>query len=308
MDSYSRQVLQALRLSRSPGWHFAGHFLGLSFDTLLPEGAVVSMPLEARHLDSQGKPVFAALAVLSDVAAAAAIRGRVSAQTRLATVTIRLSFSGASAAQRLCANSQYRFRTTDLAMPTAITALSIHSQGELLCTGEASFAVLDNRRGVAPHPMARDRRLDATEPLSPDELTEAETQVLQHARRALASCRNDGIPFLQAFWDLQPTATGDLAECTMRSALHTRNRVGDIQGGVLLALAAHTSAAVTGPGWRLLDIAAQYLAAGSGPLTARAKAQRIGRNLASISCTVIDEHGHPVLRSDTTLARQVSSN
>lgn len=308
MDPYSRQVLQALRLNRSPGWHFAGHFLGLSYDTLSPEGAAVSMPLEARHLDNHGRPVFVALAVLSDVAAAAAIRGRVGSQTRLATVSIRLSFSGAAAAQRVHATSHYRFGTADLAMPTAVAALSICSQGALLCTGEASFAVLDNRRGVAPHPMARDRGLDTVAPLSPEELTGVEAQVMQRAREALATCRDGSIPFLQAFLDLKPTATGDAAECRMRSAPHTGNRVGDIQGGVLLGLAAHTSTAVTGPGWRLLDISAHYLAAGSGPLTARAKAQRIGRNLASVSCTVIGADGRTVLRSDTTLARQASSS
>ncbi|MDR6858786.1 PaaI family thioesterase [Variovorax guangxiensis] len=298
-----RRVLQALRANRTPGWQFAGHYLGLSFDQLAPDRGRVSMPLGSHCHNSQGRVALAAVAVLADVAMTAALRVRGGADSRMATVSTRLSFAQAANAHRLVAHAQRQFSPESLAMPLAITTFTIEAAGAVCCTGEATFAVLPNRRGTAPHPLPHDNSVADLVPLAPEELSGAESEVLARALRA------DGAPegpysFLERFWEMVPQSGEGWAECRIGRGLHVGNRVGDVQGGILLGLAAQTSAAVLPQGWTLADLSAQFLAASSGPsVCARAEARRVGRNVANIECRITDDAGHTTLTAQATLAR-----
>lgn len=303
-----RRVLQGLRLNRTPGWHFPAHYLGLYFSSLDAQQVEVAMPLDSPGIDARGHVVPAALAALADTALTAALRGRAGKEVRLATVSMNLSFASLQVQDTLRARGHCKFRVTDIAMPMAVTSLTVTSGGQVVCSGEASVAVLDNRRGMAPHPLSGARAFNEVEPLGVDELTAAEQQVLEFAHAAGAACRGSGRSFVEGFWGLTPQLAGEgAAECSIDCGMHVSNRVGDVQGGVLLGLAAHTSAAVLGDQWQLLDVAAQFVSAGKGPrLHARAQVLRAGRNTGSVGCTVTDEAGRVVLRSQATLVRRLA--
>lgn len=308
--AHIRRVLQGLRLNRTPGWHFPAHYLGLYFSSLDEEQVEVAMPVDSPGIDAQGQVVPAALAALADTALTAALRGRSGKEVRLATVSMNLSFASLQVQDTLRARGHCKFRVKDIAMPMAVTSLTVTSGEQVVCSGEASIAVLDNRRGMAPHPLSGARRFDEVEPLGLAELTQAEQQVLDAARGASAACRGGDRSFLEGFWGLVPTMVGEgTAECSMACGMHVSNRVGDVQGGVLLGLTAHTSAAVLGDRWQLLDVAAQFVAAGTGPrLHAKAQALRVGRNTGTVGCTVLDDAGRVVLRAQATLVRKLASS
>ena len=65
---------------------------------------------------------------------------------------------------------------------------------------------------------------------------------LEHAAKS-------GQPFIRHFWGFLPQAARNAASCVMPVGPHVGNRVGYVQGGVLLGLAAVTAtAALPKPG------------------------------------------------------------
>jgi acyl-coenzyme A thioesterase PaaI-like protein len=298
-----QRVLRALHANRTPGWQFPGYYLGICFDTVDADRAAVSMPIGAQCLDSQGRVALAALAVLADVAMVASLRLRAGVASRIATVSMRLSFAQFAASETLVAHASLSM-ALQTAMPLAISTLAIAAGGTTCCTGEASFALLDNRRDAAPHPLPRINPVEAISPVDPGELNDAEQDVFVRARTAAAG--DTGNSFLERFWGLVPQVRDGRAECRLSHGLHVGNRVGDIQGGILLGLAIHTSVAVLPGEWQLVDIAAQFVAAAPGKsVLARAEAVRIGRNIATIECRILDEAGNLVLTSSATFASQL---
>jgi len=161
---------------------------------------------------------------------------------------------------------------------------------DVVGSGEATFVVLDNRRATATHPLPSSSTLHGIAPLGIDELTPEESAVLALACAAEAH-RQPPCSFLEAFWGLLPTAGDGWAECTFMPGMQVANRVGDVQGGILLALASETGVAALPAQWRLVDVSARYLAAGTAG------------QIAFVDCRVVDPSGGVVLRADLTLVR-----
>lgn len=300
-----RRVLKALSAHRTPGWHLPAHFLELHYDFIEADEARVAMPVGPHCLDRDGAVHRAAITVLADVAMGGALRVRCGSTARLATVSARLNFANPRPAQQLQAIARCRMVITDAAVAMAVCSVDIHSEGERLCSGESTFVILDNRRGTASHPLPRASTLRSAKPLELDQLTAEEATVLAFARRSDSTAQS-AVPFLEAYWGLVPKAGEGWAECVFERGMHVCNRVGDVQGGVLLGLAAQTSAAVLSDEWRLIDASARYLAAADTgrALHARAETVRMGRNIAFTECKVTDESGRVALLAECTLARK----
>jgi uncharacterized protein (TIGR00369 family) len=304
-----RRVLQAMRAHRTPGWHLPAHWLELTYDRVEADGATVGMPIGAHCLDRHGSVHRAAVMVLADVAMAGTLRARFGATARLATVNARLGFAvagaGGARAQALQAVASCRMDISGGDVPLCVCSVEILSGDERLGSGEATFAVLDNRRGTATHPLPRTSTLRGVAPLGADELTAEESAVFALARGAAMSPPS-GASFLEAFWGLLPTPGNGGAECVFERGPHVANRVGDVQGGILLALATQTGVAALSSEWRLVDVSAKYLAAASTgrALLARAEVVQTGRQIAFVECGLTDESDRLLLRADITLVRK----
>jgi len=300
-------ILKALRLNRTPGWSFPAYHLGLGFHAVSAQQAVLGMDV-TRNLDAQGRPLGVALAVFADLSLAAGVRGRVADDVRLATVSASLSFTGVAAKGPLRAASTCHFLAPDGAMTIANTAVSLTSGDTILCTGTANFAVLDNRMGTAPHPRPGVHDVDTLQPLPLNELTASEEALLARARRASHASRSGGgAAFLDHFWGLIPDLKEHGPECVSPCGMHVGNRVGHTQGGILLGLAMNTSAAAPGPGWRVLDVSANFHSPGQGKhLHAVARLLRTGRSLAQVMCEIRTDDGTLVLSALSTLVREGS--
>lgn len=301
------RVRQALQANRASAWQFPGYYLGISFDRLDDEGALVSLPVGAHCTGPDGRVALAVTCVMADIAVGAAVRQRSGSNVRLATLSARLNFGECSAAGRLVARSVRQGDIDELALRSSVGKVEVQADGGLLCFGEARFAVMDNRLGTPPHPLPRGVQMESFRPLDEAELTDPERVVVERAEAA-ASAVDGHNSFIEQFWDLVPRVSPEGASCSLRRGPHVGNRVGDVQGGILLGLASTTSAAALPAGWKLLDISAHFLASGSGAVvTARARPLRVGKSVAFIECVVSDESGVQMVHATCTLGRVVSA-
>ena len=297
------QVLRGMALNRTPGWNFPGHFLALSFDEVAPHRAELSLDQGPHCEGERGGLALAAACVLADVAMAAALRHEAGFTRRMATVHMSLSFPGLPLRGRVYASSTAQGQSAGTHAAQLFTQVALRAQDGIGCIGTGSFLALGTE-GLARMPMHR--RTDGPVPAPPlraADLGAEERRVLQRAQEA-----DDGRPgFLHRFWGLLPErADGSGAECALPAGLHVGNRVGHVQGGILLALAAQTCQAAAGPGWALSQVSGWYLAAGLGDLRAIATPLHSGSRTACMRCETRDGNGRLLMHAVATLARCAS--
>src|SRR5258706_11595247 len=95
-DSSRARVLAGIARNRIPGFHFAGNFLGVSYDRVEAQATRVSLEPGPHCVDRHGETSIGAIAMLADIALAASVRAALdSMMTRLATVSMHMHFTGA---------------------------------------------------------------------------------------------------------------------------------------------------------------------------------------------------------------------
>lgn len=281
-----RRVLRAISLNRTPGYHFPGNFIDLSFDRVESADTRVSYETEEHDIGS--------LAVAADFALGTAIRADLDPATRLATVSMTLELARELRAGIVTAASRcHGFIDNRIGR----SRVSVEDGGGEIGYGSGAFMVLEPPPGVTLHPVPHRRRGDAEPPmLAEADLTPEELGILRHADEALERATRTGQPFLGHFWGFLPQAQPGGASCVMPNGPHVGNRVGYVQGGVLLGLAAATASAALPETWMLSAVAATFISPGQGrALQAQASVVHQGRRLAVIRTEVTGSRGARVL-------------
>ncbi len=303
------RVLKALSMQRAASWHLPGYFLGITYDTVDHDKATLSMDLESNK-DVNGQPLPVALCIMADVALAASIRGEVGFDTRLATISAKVTFTGSHATQPLVARSHCRFQSDDNAIAVRNSGVTIFSGETEVCFAEGSFAVLERPADRPTQSQPDHHLLEQIELLDVNDLSSQEEGAYQRALKAKADWTNDKAiaektTFTEMFWGLTPVSEGHTATCEIHCGLHIGNRVGHVQGGVMLGLAIKTSLATVKEGWRILEINANFIRPGTeGTLTATSRIVNSGRSLAHVLCEIRTETGRLVLQAQTTMIKQ----
>lgn len=309
------QVLRGLSGNRRPGWNFPGNFLQFSFDQIEMNRSLVSMTA-GPHLSGQGRrPELAALTVLADMGMATSLRKQLGPAGRMATVQMSISFTrdpdigdqldAGDHTDLIEACSTAEGETSAAGPRQLFTRTVLRQGGRICCVGSAAFMPLGDK-GMAAMLLARrgEPGFDATL-LTEGELDETEAGVLARARQVLAGGHEN---FLARFWDLVPEAGERRASCTLKNGLHSGNRVGHTQGGIVLALAGHTCLSAVGEDWDLASISGWYLAPGRGPaLHAHAEIQHRGNSTASCRCQIKDEEGRLVMHAVSSHVRRATA-
>jgi len=295
-----RQVLRGLALNRTPGLHFAGNFLDVSFDHVARDGARLSVDPGPWCTEIDGQADLGSLAILADLALAACIRAHLPSATRLGTVTMNLQFTGAPRTGRLKAEGVFQGFYRQGPRHYGMSSVSVMGRSGQVCYGAGTFMALDPPRGVKLHPVPlRTRHSPEPPPLAPRDLHPTERQILRRADAAIAA---EG-PFIGHFWGPQPHRTDAGAACALENGPHIGNRVGHAQGGILLALAAGTAAAALTPHWRLSGIAVGYIRPGEGRrLRARSRIVHHGRLMAVVRTEIFGRNRRRVLEVTSTHA------
>lgn len=252
-DAIRRRVLRGIALNRTPGLHFPGNFLDISFDQVDRNRSRLSFDPGPWCTGADGQADFAALALLADLALAACVRARLRRDARLATVSLHLQFTGAPRRGRLSAAGEFQEFFHAGAGRLGMSRVSIAGRDGAVCYGTGSFMALDPPNNMTLHPVPQRNRKSAEPPhLKESELDAEERQILRRADAALATPG----AFIRNLWG---------GEGRLDNGPHAGNRVGHAQGGLLVGLAAASAAAALPAGWRLSGLTALYISPGAGP-------------------------------------------
>jgi acyl-coenzyme A thioesterase PaaI-like protein len=283
------RVLRGIALNRTPGLHFPGNFLDISFDRVARDRSLLSFAPGPWCTGADGQVDLGALAILADLALAACMRARLTRATRLATVSLHLQFTGAPrTGRRLEAAGEFQAFYAQGAGTLGMSRVSVKGGAGRICYGTGSFMALKPPPGMTLHPVPhRDR--ESPDPVVLKNLHENEKQILARADAALASRDN----FIEHFW----------GGPVLKNGLHAGNRVGHAQGGVLIGLAASSAAAALPADWGLTGLSAWYVSPGEGStLRARSTVVHQGRLTAVVSTRITGRNRRKVLEVMTSHA------
>lgn len=282
-----RRVLRGLALNRTPGLHFPGNFLDVSFDRVSRRGVRLSLDPGPWCADAAGEVDLSALAMLADLALGASVRAQLSREARIATVSFALQFTGAPRCGRLHARAEFQGFFERSAGRLGLSRVSVSGDAGQVCYGTGSFMALQPPKGMTMHPVPLRKRGSSSPPLLKEfQLEESERQILRRAEESLKK-RN----FIESFWGGPVLVNG----------LHAGNRVGHAQGGILIAMAAKSAAEKLGGDWRLGAVTALYISPGEGrTLRARSTVIHRGRLTAVVNTFVTGRLGRRVLEVLTT--------
>ena len=305
------RVLSGIERNRTPGYHFPGNYLGLSFDALSPARSRVSMQSGPHCLDAGGQAEITSVLILADMALAAALRAELRRAVRVATVNMQLQFTGAARTGKLTGASRFAGYLQESAAQQGLASVRVTGGSGEVCFGTAAFMVLEPPKGVTFPPLLPLLRYKPRAAgIGKEDLSADEKKIYAHAISALkktqAGVRGSGAPggsFIEHLWNFRTRPTKDGASALLSNGAHVGNRVGHVQGGILLGLAEASARAALPAGWKLSSISATYLTPGEGAqLKARAHVVHRGSRTAVVRCLVTGAAGRRVIETLATYA------
>lgn len=296
------QVLRALALNRTPGLHFLGNFLDLSFERVSALDSCLRMPVGPHCTDAAGQVHVAPLALLADIAMATAVRAPLPPETRLGTVSMHLQFTQGPWTGPLEAQAGLDGFVVEGAGQTGHAHGKISGPAGVVCHGSSTFMVLDPPEGKVLAPVPHRRHGDAAvPPLAEAALSDTERAILQYTDAVLdqtgceGGCIGSG-SFASRFfgYDTRHVTTG--ATGRMINGPHIGNRVGHVQGGISFGFALATAQTALGPEWAISNLTASYISTGEGKmLRSRSRVVHCGRRTAVVRTRVVGAGGRIVL-------------
>ena len=290
------RVQCALLRARTPGFHFPGYFLDVQWAVVGPEGSRLSMADGPHVRNAQGDIDLLAICVFADVAFGTAMRSRDQTTDRLSTIYLQLQFTGLPARGDLAAEAALLHTATDTRLQQRLACATLSASDGPICHGSSAFVALETPANVALGPLPWQSARDPSN-TTLDEATasEPEREALLRCDRVLGS---DDRGFLERFWLGSASRTAEQG-LEVATGAHTGNRVGHVQGGLLLGIAACAGSAVAPRGTRLANVSAWYLSPGRGTLRTRSEVLHGGRNTALVQTTIETDTGDAVLRAVT---------
>jgi uncharacterized protein (TIGR00369 family) len=296
-ENILRHTRESLVRNRRAGFHFLDNFLGLTFNTHADAVSHASMAAGEHCTDANGDVVFPALCVLADMALGRTVYAAVDRRHRLATVSLQLQFSGVRPRGHLDAQTTFHGFSRGGLARQGLTRLSLRSANEEVCFGNGSFIVLEPPPGFRTKPRPAEVDVPDADLLGAD-LSPVELAIMDDARAALERTALSGEPFFPAFLGINATRNSLGAICTVQNTPQLGNRVGHVQGGILLSIAEITARTALPAGWLLQGITACYVRPGNdSTLTAQAQIVHLGKRTAAVRSVISDTHGRPVLET-----------
>lgn len=290
--------MRGLAGNRTPGLHFLGNFLDLSFEEVSASHTHLRLPAGPHCIDADGQINIGALSLLADLAMSASVRALLPPHTRLGTVSMQLQFTGTPAIGSLDAHAACDGYFDGGAGRLGITRGEVRGAAGVVCHSHATFMVLDPPKGTVLVPIPHRRHGDAPPPaLSESELNETERAILCHADGVLGDLAEGSAPaFANRFFGYTPSSDAREAIGQMYNGPHVGNRVGHVQGGISFGFALATARAALGERWSVSNITASYVSPGQGPtLHARSEVVHRGRLTAVVRTQVLREDRRMVL-------------
>ncbi len=308
-DGILRQTLLGLAANRTPGFHFPGHFLQIKWPQIGADVIVETMRAGVHCRNADGDINLAVLGMMLDTALATAPRLKIKAGARQATVQLSAQFTGHPVRDDLSMEAKLEGFSADRTVRQALTRGVLRSAGRPVCYASATFVVLPPPAGVALAPLPWQRAEGPpVEPLTEAQLDAGERAIVRACTAALA--RADATrSFIEHFWSVLPEPTGYGARCRVKNGPHLDNRVGHVQGGILLGLAAATAKTAVPRHPMLAGISAWFISPGKGKtLRVRSTVLHAGRSFAVVRSEIRTVEGALVLETVSNHAALNSSD
>ncbi|MHB8769988.1 MAG: acyl-CoA thioesterase domain-containing protein [Syntrophales bacterium] len=292
------RVLRAIAANRVPGLHFAGHFLDLRWREVTADTACMAMAAGPHCRDADGAVNLVALGILVDNILATPTRTEAVPGARLATIQIHLQFTGAPIAGDLAAEGRLVGRSEQALLRRELSAATISAAGTAVCHASGEFALLDAPPGVTLAPLPWQRH-DPPPIAAVDagKFSPGERAILKTCDAALAKASPQA-SFIQHLWGAPPRRSSQGAANRVAIGPHIGNRVGHVQGGALLGLAATTARAAAPAEMLPAAISAWYISPGRGAaLSIRSRLLHAGRTLAVVRTEIKTASGERVLEA-----------
>jgi acyl-coenzyme A thioesterase PaaI-like protein len=295
-----KRVLTALAGSRIAGLHFPGYLMGLRWRGVQKgtERATLSFSDGDWCRDAAGSINLPALAILVDTALATTSRTGAELGARMATVSLAMQFTGVPLTGHFECRSRFMGHARGEHVRESLSHAVVTSDGEVAAYADGAFVLLPPPSGVklAPLPWQQAKRAPLR-PLKMAELEAHERQVLARCDEALAAA-TPAAPFIDHFWAGVPHAVQDGAALAVDISPHLGNRVGHVQGGVQVGLAARTALAALPPRFRLSNCSAWFVSPGRGArLHVRARVLHEGRSFALVHSEIRGAENERILET-----------
>lgn len=297
-------VLRALALNRTPGYHFAGHFLSVSHDQVTVDGTRTSMRVGPHCADANGNIDYGALAMFADLSMATNVRAGHDLATRLATVNMTLNLTGAPITGRIEATTALQGYLVGTHGRQAGTVFTITSNEQPVCFGTGAFMVLDPPKGQTLHARELRREQDAdVAPLDENELVGEEREILQRADQALDTEGSGS--FIRRFWGIHTQTLADGASGQLKNGPQVSNRVGHLQGGVTMALGLATAEAALPADWMMSAVSAWFIGPCEGQvIESRSDLVHRGKLTRVVRTAIVGANGRRAMEMITTHAHR----
>lgn len=258
------RVVRAIAENRSPGLHFPGHFLGIEYTKIGNDIAEARLPDGLHCRNADGTISMVALAVLADNALGASARTRTKPGVRLGTTYLHLQFTGAAMVGDIEASMRFLGYRDGASLQQSLTAGTLQAQGKPVCYAGGEFLLLDPPSGVTLGPLPWEGPGPrAASPIGMEMLEPHERGILAVCDAALAKASPHSA-FVEHFWGGLPRRGLLGAGNRVAVGPHIGNRVGHVQGGILLGLAATTACAAAPATMMLSNVSAWYISPGRG--------------------------------------------
>ena len=174
----------------------------------------------------------------------------------------------------------------------------MHANNKPVCHASGAYVVLDSPPGVklGPLPWEHSEPLPVVA-LTTGELKPDEQAVLKACDAALRKATPQ-TSFIQHLWGGVPRRNAHGTSNRLAIGPHIGNRVGHVQGGALLGLAACNARAAVPAGMMLSNVSAWYISPGRGAaLRLRSRILHAGRTTAVVRTEIKNAGGERVLEA-----------
>lgn len=292
-----QRALHALARNRDPGYHFGGHFLDLECCRFGAGEAVFELVPGPHCVDVDGAMNLGALLLLADMTLAASNRLHVEPTTRTATLALRIEFTGAPVLGPLRAESRSEGFSPHTVLAQAASAGTVRAAGTVVARMSGIWVAPPPIEGRALNPLPWERKHAEIVPaLSPSQLDPHEKKVMRRVRLALRAAHHGG--FLRNLWQPEVRRTPRGAVSRLAVGMHIGNRVGHVQGGLLLNAALATAIGAVPHHPLLTAASAWFISPGQGKaLRSNSTVLQKGRNVAVVRTEVFASGGKRVLEA-----------
>ncbi len=301
-----KKAKRAIALTRTPGYHFCGNFFDFVYDKASSENSEVHIDPEPQNTDRDQSVHLVLLAILADMGLATGIRFGLDDRTRLATVSLSLQFTGARPAGRVVAVTDTQGHLQGVKSGQGVSLTHIKADNTLIAVGYGAFMILPVPNGASLPAVPWVQKKAPVDPLLDlQTLTNDEKWILERVKVSIEHCDRTGEEFASHFLNFHPQPQEHGATCEVLNGPHIANRVGHVQGGVILALGMVTANAALGEQWMLSAVMATYISPGEGEaIHAQSKIIHQGRMTAVVQTSIYNKTGRQALEVLSTHARK----